>query len=70
MSATFSTVSIDSYLYSIGIVDTTLPFRELRRRSLINNAAQAADDAPDFSQAHSRGRAFAATLMLSQNEPA
>ena len=41
---------IDSYLYSIGFVDTTLPFRELRRRSLINDAAQAADDAPDFSQ--------------------
>ena len=41
---------IDSYLYSIGAVDTTLPFRELRRRSLINDAAQAADDDPDFSQ--------------------
>ena len=41
---------IDSYLYSIGFLDTTLPFRELRRRSLINNAAQAADNAPDFSQ--------------------
>jgi hypothetical protein len=31
-------------------VDTTLPFDELRRRSLINPAAQAADAAPDFSQ--------------------
>jgi Domain of unknown function (DUF4105) len=41
---------IDSYLYSIGAVDTSLPFRELRRRSLINAAAQAADDAPDFSE--------------------
>ena len=41
---------IDSYLYSIGALDTTLPFRELRRRSLINAAAQAAGDAPDFSQ--------------------
>jgi uncharacterized protein DUF4105 len=41
---------IDSYLYSIGAVDTTLPFSELRRRSLINDAAQAADDAPDFSE--------------------
>jgi Domain of unknown function (DUF4105) len=41
---------IDSYLYHSGRVDTTLPFDELRRRSLINRAAQAADDAPDFSE--------------------
>jgi signal peptidase I len=41
---------IDSYLYHSGRVDTTLPFDELRRRSLINEAAQAADDAPDFSE--------------------
>jgi hypothetical protein len=31
-------------------VDTTLPFEELRRRSLINEAAQAADGAADFSE--------------------
>jgi Domain of unknown function (DUF4105) len=41
---------IDSYLYHSGRVDTTLPFEELRRRSRINDAAQAADDAPDFSE--------------------
>jgi hypothetical protein len=41
---------IDSYLYHSGRVDTTLPFDELRRRSLINEAAQAAGDGPDFSQ--------------------
>ncbi len=41
---------IDSYLYHSGRVDTTLPFDELRRRSLVNAAAQAADGAPDFSQ--------------------
>lgn len=41
---------IDSYLYHSGRVDTTLPFDELRRRSLINEAAQAADGAADFSQ--------------------
>jgi len=40
---------IDSYLYHSGRVDTTLPFDELRRRSQINDAAEAADDAPDFS---------------------
>jgi hypothetical protein len=41
---------IDSYLYHSGRVDTTLPFDELRRRSLINKAAQAADSGPDFSK--------------------
>ena len=41
---------IDSYLYHSGRVDTTLPFDELRQRSQINDAAQAADGAPDFSQ--------------------
>lgn len=40
----------DSYLYRSGRLDTTLPFDELRRRSLINQAAQAADGAADFSQ--------------------
>jgi hypothetical protein len=41
---------IDSYLYYSGRVDTTLSYDELRQRSLINGAAQAADGAPDFSQ--------------------
>ncbi len=43
---------IDSYLYYSGRVDTTLPFDELRRRSLIDAQAQAADGAPEpeFSQ--------------------
>jgi hypothetical protein len=41
---------IDSYLYHSGRIDTSLPYEELRRRSRINEAAQAADDAPDFSQ--------------------
>jgi uncharacterized protein DUF4105 len=41
---------VDSYLYYSGRMDTTLPLEELRRRSLINEAAQAADSAPDFSQ--------------------
>jgi hypothetical protein len=41
---------IDGYLYYSGRMDTTLPFDELRRRSLINAAAQAADGAADFSE--------------------
>jgi hypothetical protein len=41
---------VDSYLDSIGLLDTALPFEELRSRSRINDAAEAADDSPDFSQ--------------------
>ena len=41
---------IDYYLYYSGRLDTTLPFDELRRRSQINEAAQAANDALDFSE--------------------
>jgi hypothetical protein len=40
---------IDSYLYHSGRVNTDLSFEELRRRSLINGVAEAADKAPDFS---------------------
>ncbi|HVN86617.1 MAG TPA: DUF4105 domain-containing protein [Candidatus Binatia bacterium] len=36
--------------YEYGRLDTRLPFEELRRRSHINQAAQAADSAEDFSQ--------------------
>jgi hypothetical protein len=38
---------IDSYLYHSGRVDTRLPFDELRRRSQINEAAEAADGSPE-----------------------
>jgi hypothetical protein len=41
---------VDGYLFYSGRIDTTLPFDELRRRSLINEDAAAADGAPDFSQ--------------------
>jgi uncharacterized protein DUF4105 len=41
---------IDSYLYHSGRINTVLPFDELRRRSLINQAAQAADGSADFSE--------------------
>jgi hypothetical protein len=40
----------DRYLYAAGWLDTSLPFQELRAHSRINDAARAADDAPDFSQ--------------------
>lgn len=40
---------IDQYLYSSGMVETTLPFAEFRRLSHINEAANKADGAPDFS---------------------
>jgi hypothetical protein len=54
---------IDRYLYYSGRVDTSLPFEELRRRSLINPTARAADHAPDFSE---RIRASLPTTMRSQ----
>jgi hypothetical protein len=40
---------IDRYIYGTGIVDTSLGFEELRRRSHINDAARAAENAEDFS---------------------
>ena len=41
---------LPEYLYDRAIVDTRLPFEELRRRSLVDAAAQAADSDPAFSQ--------------------
>lgn len=40
----------DSYLYTAGRLDTSLPFEELRAQSCINTAARDADDDDDFSQ--------------------
>jgi hypothetical protein len=40
----------DRYLYDAGLVDTSLPFEDLRRRARINDAARAAGDGPDFSR--------------------
>jgi hypothetical protein len=44
------------YVYLGGRLDTSLPFDELRRRSRINEAARAADQAPDFSRRIREGR--------------
>ena len=41
---------IDRYVYLIGIVDTSLGFEELRRRSHINAAAREDERSPDFPQ--------------------
>ncbi len=38
------------YAWERGALDTRLPFEELKARSRINDVAQAADQAPDFSQ--------------------
>jgi hypothetical protein len=40
---------IDQYIFAAGVVDTSLPFEELRRRSRITATAQAAAGAEDFS---------------------
>lgn len=39
----------DQLLYERGAIDTSLPFAELKRRSLINTRAMAADRSPNFS---------------------
>ena len=41
---------IDQYLYRAGIIDTSMPFDELRQRSHINDAARPAGTASDFSE--------------------
>jgi hypothetical protein len=41
---------IPQYLYERAAIDTSLPLRELKRRSHINATAQAANVASDFSQ--------------------
>ena len=41
---------LPEYLYEHGKLDTSVPFEELRRRAYINPRAEAADQAPDFSQ--------------------
>ena len=38
------------YAYELGRLDTSLPFEKLRRRSRVNDRAQAADQDPEFSQ--------------------
>jgi len=41
---------VPEYLYEQGKLDTTMSFPELQRRSRVNAAAQAADQAIDFSR--------------------
>jgi len=41
---------VPAYMYERGRLDTSLSFAELKQRSHINARAQAAGDAPDFSQ--------------------
>ena len=41
---------VPEYLHDLGVVDERMPFDELRRRSLIDGTAQAADFDPRFSQ--------------------
>ena len=41
---------VPEYLYERGKLDTSLPFSELQQRSRVNAAAQAADQAADFSR--------------------
>jgi hypothetical protein len=49
------------YAYELGRLDTSLPFEELRRRSHINAAAQAANDSDELLAADSRRAAEASS---------
>lgn len=40
---------VDRYLYEAKLVDTSLPFEQLRQRSHVNEVAHAVDNRPDFS---------------------
>jgi len=41
---------IDELMYEVGVLDTSLPFKALKQRSIINQRAQAADQDPAFSK--------------------
>ena len=41
---------VDRYLYDAGMVDTSVPFEELRRRARINDVARSAGNDADFSR--------------------
>ena len=41
---------VDEMLYERKSIDTSMPFAELKKRSLINERAKRADQSPDFSQ--------------------
>lgn len=41
---------VGEYAYDCGMLDSSMPFAELRERCLVNAKAQAAGDAPDFSK--------------------
>ena len=47
---------IPEYAYKLGAVDTALPYEELKRRSLVNEAAHEADEDADFSRRIRVGR--------------
>lgn len=59
---------VPEYLHEHGRLDPRLPFSELKRRSQVNAAAQAADDAADFSRRIRAGLPQAARLAASQGK--
>jgi hypothetical protein len=59
---------VPEYLHEHGRLDTRLPFSELKRRSHVNAAARAADDAADFSRRIRVGLPPAGRLAASQRQ--
>jgi hypothetical protein len=56
------------YAYEIGMLDLSMPFEELQRRSLVNQVAQEADQAKDFSQRIRQGLPMPQPYSLSEFE--
>jgi hypothetical protein len=59
---------VPEYLHEHGRLDTRLPFSELERRSHVNAAARAADDAADFSRRIRAGLPQAGRLATAQRQ--
>lgn len=61
----------DEMMYERGLLAGGLPFAELKQRALINDAAIAADNSPDFSQKIRAGRpGFPQPVAPASSEPA
>ena len=59
----------DRHAYENGALDTTLPFDELRERSIVNDRARAAGDSPMFSQLIREGVPGVLPATLKETQP-
>ena len=57
------------YVYDLGMLDTSIPFAELRARSLVNDKAKAADQAEDFSRRIRQGAPSPRPMTMQEFTP-